>query len=35
MMPVIIISTEIAVRNVPNTLREAGLALAPSRTKSR
>ncbi|MGC2485926.1 MAG: phosphate ABC transporter permease PstA [Acidimicrobiales bacterium] len=27
MMPVIIISTEIAVRNVPNTLREAGLAL--------
>jgi phosphate transport system permease protein len=27
MMPVIIISTEIAVRNVPATLREAGLAL--------
>jgi phosphate transport system permease protein len=27
MMPVIIISTEIAVRGVPNTLREAGLAL--------
>jgi phosphate transport system permease protein len=27
MLPVIIISTEIAVRNVPNTLREAGLAL--------
>lgn len=27
MMPVIIISTEIAVRNVPYTLREAGLAL--------
>jgi phosphate transport system permease protein len=27
MMPVIIIATEIAVRNVPNTLREAGLAL--------
>ncbi|MFZ0768990.1 MAG: phosphate ABC transporter permease PstA, partial [Acidimicrobiales bacterium] len=27
MLPVIIISTEIAVRNVPNSLREAGLAL--------
>jgi phosphate transport system permease protein len=27
MMPVIIIATEIAVRNVPNSLREAGLAL--------
>jgi phosphate transport system permease protein len=27
MLPVIVISTEIAVRNVPNTLREAGLAL--------
>jgi phosphate transport system permease protein len=27
MLPVIIISTEIAVRNVPQTLREAGLAL--------
>ena len=27
MLPVIIISTEIAVRNVPHTLREAGLAL--------
>ena len=27
MMPVIIISTEIAVNGVPNTLREAGLAL--------
>jgi phosphate transport system permease protein len=27
MMPVIIIATEIAVRGVPNTLREAGLAL--------
>jgi phosphate transport system permease protein len=27
MMPVIIISTEIAVRGVPNSLREAGLAL--------
>ncbi len=27
MLPVIIISTEIAVRNVPSTLREAGLAL--------
>jgi len=27
MMPVIIITTEIAVRNVPNSLREAGLAL--------
>jgi phosphate transport system permease protein len=27
MLPVIIISTEIAVLNVPNTLREAGLAL--------
>jgi phosphate transport system permease protein len=35
MMPVIIISTEIAVRNVPNTLREAGLALgAKSHTVS-
>jgi len=27
MLPVIVISTEIAVRNVPQTLREAGLAL--------
>ena len=27
MLPVIIITTEIAVRNVPNSLREAGLAL--------
>lgn len=27
MLPVIVISTEIAVRSVPNTLREAGLAL--------
>ena len=27
MMPVIVISSEIAVRDVPNTLREAGLAL--------
>jgi len=27
MLPVIVISTEIAVRGVPNTLREAGLAL--------
>jgi phosphate transport system permease protein len=35
MLPVIVISTEIAVRGVPNTLREAGLALgAKSHTVS-
>ena len=35
MLPVIVISTEIAVRNVPNSLREAGLALgAKSHTVS-
>jgi phosphate transport system permease protein len=33
MLPVIIIATEIAVRNVPNSLREAGLALGAKNHK--
>jgi phosphate transport system permease protein len=33
MLPVIIIATEISVRNVPNTLREAGLALGAKQHK--
>jgi len=35
MLPVIVISTEIAVRGVPNTLREAGLALGAKSHTSR